>query len=310
MIDAEREVKKICEDIKNLKIQGARNVAIASIEAFDLKMKSPKTKDKETFFSEMLELGNRFAELRPTEPMLINLLRRFTKKISEGKNIGEMKEIFKKTKSEFEISLKENIEKISGYGSNLIKDGSTVLTHCHSSTAESAIVSAFQTKNIKVICTETRPRFQGRITAQKLSKAGIGVTMIVDSAIGSVMHDVDIVIVGADVITTSGDLINKIGTSTVAEIAEENRIPFYSAAELWKYDPMTKFGVERHIEMRDRSELFSDLKSKDLKKFDNINVLNPSFDLTSNKYIKGYITEEGIIPPQNIADVAERVLEI
>jgi ribose 1,5-bisphosphate isomerase len=151
--------------------------------------------------------------------------------------------------------------------------------------------------------------FQGRITAKNLSKAGLDVTMITDSSVASVMKDIDIVIVGADVITAQGQLVNKVGTSTIATIAQEYQTSFYSAAELWKYDPMTKAGISRKIEERDPMELLSDIGKKDINEFEKVKIRNLAFDVTEGKYINSFVTEKGLVSPQDISTIAEKALK-
>ncbi|MEM2974001.1 MAG: ribose 1,5-bisphosphate isomerase, partial [Candidatus Micrarchaeia archaeon] len=143
---------------------------------------------------------------------------------------------------------------------------------------------------------------------RNLSRQGLDVTLIADSAVASVMKEVDMVIVGADVVTARGSLINKIGTSAIAIIAYEEKTPFYSACELWKFDPATKWGAERSIEQRNPKEIISDVKSAELRELEKVKILNPAFDITESKYISGYITEEGIVSAQDFARIAEKAL--
>jgi len=119
------------------------------------------------------------------------------------------------------------------------------------------------------------------------------VTLTVDGAMNLFMKKADIVIVGADSVTSRGDLINKIGTSTLAHIARMNDVSFYSAAELSKYSPMTIFGTREKIEEREPAEVW-DKPPKHVK------IRNPAFEATAAKYINGYITEAGVIPPQSL----------
>ena len=134
----------------------------------------------------------------------------------------------------------EDAKKLASYGAKLIPDDALVLTHCHSSSTTRILIEAKRMrKRFSVVCFETRPRFQGRTTATELAAAGIDVTLTVDGAMNMFMKKADIVIVGADSVTSRGDLINKIGTSTLAHIARMNDVSFYSAAELSKYSPMT-----------------------------------------------------------------------
>ncbi|MGZ4851278.1 MAG: translation initiation factor eIF-2B, partial [Candidatus Bathyarchaeia archaeon] len=151
-------------------------------------------------------------------------------------------------------------------------------------------------KNFKVICTETRPAYQGRITANELVGLGIETTFIVDSAARSFMGNVDVVIVGADAITSEGNVVNKIGSSSIAVLANEARVPFYVVSELLKFDPETLKGECERIEQRNPAEVWSEAPSK-------LIVRNPAFDVTPNRYIHGLICEEGIIAPQSVVEI-------
>ena len=110
-------------------------------------------------------------------------------------------------------------------------------------------------------------------------------------------------LVGADSVTSRGDLINKVGTSTLAHIARLHDVSFYSAAELYKYSPLTFFGQRERIEERDPKEIW-DRPPRGVK------IHNPAFDVTAARYINGYITEEGIVPPQSLFAVASQKLKI
>ena len=136
-------------------------------------------------------------------------------------------------------------------GAKRIRDGMLVATHCHSSTVTRMIAKAkADGKEFSVICTETRPAFQGRITAKEMVDLGIQTMFIVDSAMRSYMGNVDLVVVGADAITSEGNVVNKIGTSGIAVLANEARKPFYVVSELLKFDPETLMGEYEKIEQR------------------------------------------------------------
>ena len=115
----------------------------------------------------------------------------------------------------------------------------------------------------------------------------------------SYMGNVDLVVVGADAITSEGNVVNKIGTSGIAVLAHEARKPFYVVSELLKFDPETLVGECEKIEQRSPSEVWKEAPAK-------LCVRNPAFDVTPNRYINGIICEEGIIPPQSVTEVMRR----
>jgi len=129
--------------------------------------------------------------------------------------------------------------------------------------------------------------------------AGIKTTLIVDSAVRFVMNEVDLVVVGADAITSEGNVINKIGTSVVALAASEARTPFYVVSELLKFDPLTIYGDYEKIEERSFREIWEEPPQ-------GLMIRNPAFDVTRRDFIHGIICEEGIISPHSIIEVVRR----
>ena len=104
--------------------------------------------------------------------------------------------------------------------------------------------------------------------------------------------EIDMVITGADRIASNGDFANKIGTYEKAVLAKENNIPFYVAAPISTFDKNIKSGDEIVIEERGREELCVINNNKIMP--DYTKVRNPAFDVTPNKYVTGFITEDGI----------------
>jgi ribose 1,5-bisphosphate isomerase len=185
-------------------------------------------------------------------------------------------------------------------GVKRITDGSRVLTHCHSSAVSEILRTAKANEiDFELFLTETRPRYQGRITAREMTEAGVKATMLVDSAVRTFLNQVDLVLVGSDAITSEGNVINKIGTSLIALAAQEARTPFYIATELLKFDPQTIHGDFEVIEERPTVEVWPDPP-------EGLMIRNPAFDVTRREYIHGIICEEGLISPPSIMEVVRR----
>ncbi|MGD8431949.1 MAG: S-methyl-5-thioribose-1-phosphate isomerase, partial [Nitrosopumilaceae archaeon] len=191
-------------------------------------------------------------------------------------------------------------------GSELFDNNDTIMTHCNAGalatvaygTALGVIRATKESgKSVKVIATETRPVQQGsRLTAFELKHDGFDVSLIPDTAVGYSMANglVDKVVVGADRIVRTGHVFNKIGTYQVATMAKQHGIPFYVAAPLSTFD-MKSEANEVIIEMRKSSEVtgIGDKKTAP----DDINVINPAFDMTPPELITGIITEKGVAKP-------------
>ncbi len=299
-------VEKTISDIKSLKIQGARNIAKIALENLLFVSQESKNRTIKAFVKELERTSVALSSSRPTEPMMRNILEEAVcfARTDDSEDVEELKKAFAKHVRFRLMEIEKGAKKLAEYGARIIPDGGVVLTHCHSSTTTSILIEAKKMKKkFSVVSFETRPRYQGRITASELARAGIDVTATVDGAMNLFMKKADIVIVGADAITSRGDLINKIGTSTLAHIAKMNDVSFYSAAELYKYSPMTIFGTREEIEERDSKEVWEAPPKK-------VKIRNPAFEATAAKYINGYITELGVIPPQSFFTLASEKLGI
>jgi ribose 1,5-bisphosphate isomerase len=297
-----QSVHVVADRIRKLEVQGARNVAIAAIKALEALAEETRANTWKEFMKELSEAKATLFASRATEPLMRNALRWI---ISHVENSGKQKvdalaKLVSSSSSQFLKNLEASKECIAEIGAKRIRDNSVVFTHCHSSTVTHLLSKAKKDgKAFEVVCTETRPVFQGRITAKELLALGVKTTFIVDSAARSFMRNADLVIVGADAITSEGNVINKIGTSTIALLAHEARKPFYVVSELLKFDPATACGDYEKIEERSPDEVWKGAPEK-------LIVRNPAFDVTRRDFIHGVICEEGIIPPHSVAEVVRR----
>ena len=288
--------------IRRLEVQGARNVAITAITAIEARAKRSMARGKEAFLEELSNAKEVLFASRETEPLMRNAIRHVIHAVEESpeENVTELVDVVSRVSSQFLESLERSKEKIAAIGSKRISNHLKVLTHCHSSTVTHMLRRAkLEGKSFEVICTESRPVFQGRITAKEMLDAGIETTLIVDSAVRYFMNEVDLVVVGADAITSEGNVINKIGTSMVALVAKEARTPFYVVSELLKFDPETIRGDYERIEERISSEVWADPPL-------GLTIRNPAFDVTRREFIHGIICEEGIISPHSISELISR----
>jgi len=295
-------VRATAERIRKLEVQGARNVAIAAIKALQTLAEQTKAKNTTAFLSELKEAQAMLFASRETEPLMRNAIRWIITQVEESsiEKVDALCQMVVSNASQFLKNLEASRERIAEIGAKRIRDGSVVFTHCHSSTVTRLLAKAkAEGKSFKVICTETRPAFQGRITAREMVELGVETTFIVDSAARSFMGNVDLIILGADAITSEGNVVNKIGTSAIAVLAYEARKPLYVVSELLKFDPETLYGEYEKIEQRNPMEVWKEAPEK-------LVVQNPAFDVTPSRYIRGLICEEGVIAPQSIVEVVHR----
>lgn len=278
-----KEVRETFEKIKSLKVQGATDVALAALDSI-------KEIDEEEELNESIE---RLKESRPTEPLMRNGLRYVKNQFQEGRDIG-------RSVKEFKEMIENSIERITETGAEFMPEDATVMTHCHSGLVENIIKRAYQDGKVdRVIVTETRPKYQGRITAKRMAEEDIPVTIVVDSARREFIQEADLAIVGADVITSDGQLFNKIGTHEFALSADEIGKEFIVASELLKMDPMTLKGKREEIEERSKEEVWKNPP-------EGVEIRNFAFDATPPEYIDYVVTEEGIINSFDVIDNVRR----
>lgn len=204
-------------------------------------------------------------------------------------------------------------------GQDLIADGHCILTHCNAGwlglvdygSALAPVYLAHRSgKRIMVYIDETRPRNQGaRLTAWELQQEKVPCRIIADNAAAYLMSigEIDLVIVGADRIAANGDVANKIGTLAVALAAHTFKIPFYVAAPTSTFDLQCHDGSAIAIEERDPGEvLFIQGYHHGSERIIQVQTsapdclaINPAFDITPARFIRGIITEKGVIQPNH-----------
>ena len=299
--------KETCFGISTMIVRGAGAIGAAAAYA----MAQAFLEAPENGFWEFLEKAKKdIEETRPTARNLFYAVDRVFEagKISVENALAEAQKVADKDA--------EDSQKIGKFGSELIKDGFNIETHCNAGwlafvdhgTALSPIYYAhYQKKKVFVYVDETRPRSQGaRLTAWELKNENVPHVIIPDNAGAFLMSQgkVDIMIVGADRIAVNGDVANKIGTLEKAIVAKEYGVPFYVAAPTSTFDLECKSGKDIIIENRSQDEVLYQTginengeKQKVLVCSPGSDAINPAFDVTDAKYITGIITEKGIIKP-------------
>jgi methylthioribose-1-phosphate isomerase len=293
---------EIIEAIREMRIRGAPAIGGASALCLALVALYKKYSSKEEIKALIEEYSNKLISARPTAYNMYFAIDKIKNVINNEEDLEKIKEkILQEALKICEEDIKANM-KIAENGEKLIEDDDIILTHCNTGalatvgigTALGIIAKAAESKKIQVIVSETRPKLQGsRLTAWELKKLGIPYKIIPDSAVGIVMKKrmVKKVLVGADRIFLSGHVINKIGTLSIALIANYYKIPFYVAAPTSTID--TKNKVEDvKIEERGKEEVIK------IKRFyiapKDAEVLNLAFDITDPELIDAIITEKGI----------------
>ena len=297
------DFNQVANAIKTLVVRGAPAIGVSGAFGLALAVLQSNANTKDKLLSD-LEKAQQI--LFATRPTAVNLGWGLQKIMNVAKTANSVDEIKELVISEAKKMADEDIEINKTMGKNgsvLFENNDTIMTHCNAGalatvaygTALGVIRATRENgKNVKVIATETRPIQQGsRLTAFELKHDGFDVSLIPDTAVGYSMANglVNKVVVGADRIVKTGHVFNKIGTYQVATMAKQHGIPFYVAAPLSTIDLETK-AENVVIEMRKGSEVTGIGEKKTAP--DDINVINPAFDMTPPELISGIITEKGV----------------
>lgn len=302
-----RSHRDVADAIREMKVRGAPAIGVSAAYGMALASRGIDALSRDAYLEELGRAGRELAAARPTA---VNLKWAVGRMLDLARAAGDWRrvpEILASAASALETEDVEACRRIGRHGAALMRDPATVLTHCNAGalatagygTALGVVRAAVEAgKRVRVFADETRPCLQGaRLTAFELMEDGIPVTLITDSAAGSVMRlgQIDCVLVGADRIAANGDVANKIGTYGLAVLARENAIPFYVAAPVCTLDLSLGSGKEIPIEQREPTEVTEILGQRIAP--EGVDVFNPAFDVTPARYVGAIITERGVAYP-------------
>jgi methylthioribose-1-phosphate isomerase len=314
-----KTVDDVITAIKEMVVRGAPLIGVtAAYGVFLAALNAPRKTIADDY---LIKECNRLKSARPTAVNLTWAVDKVLSEVLPFDKTPEKIDVARSQAGKIAEAEAENCKKIGEHGLGLIqeifrnKKGKTVnlLTHCNAGwlacveygTATAPIYTAHEKGiDVHVWVDETRPLNQGaRLTAWELGKHGVKHTVITDNAGGHLMQHrmVDMVIVGTDRTTRTGDVANKIGTYLKALAARDNNIPFYVALPSSTFDWNTKDGIkEIPIEERDPEEiryvqgLDNGITKSVLIAPENSPAANFAFDVTPARLVTGFITERGI----------------
>ncbi len=302
-----REIESLREAILNLRVRGAPAIGVAAAMGVVLGVRGAAS-DRE-FFDTLEDSCNLLVRTRPTAVNLawaVARMRRCAESL-RGRPLVELKEGVLAEAKRIRDEDAAICRAIGRWGEPLVRDGASVLTHCNAGwlaaseygTALSVLYAAHERgRRFRVYAGETRPLLQGsRLTAWELSRAGIDVTVICDNMVGALMREgrIDLVITGADRIVANGDTANKVGTYSLAVLARHHGIAFYVAAPRSTFDLSIQDGSGIPIEQRSADEIRCGFGKTTAP--EGVACWNPAFDVTPAGYIRGIVTETGIVEP-------------
>ena len=271
------EVRSILEEMRAERIRGASWLAKKGAEAYLLLAELLRG---EELRGALMEMKREIPAVNGTMASLYNLARFIP--------ITDDPEIVRSKAEEFIRLSEEAKREIGNIGSELIDENEVVITHSFSSAVlEIFRVAKRKGKRFRVILTESAPDYEGIALARELENLGIPFEVITDAQLGLFVQKATLALVGADNVTRDGAVVNKAGTYLLALACQENGVPLYVAAESFKLHPEL---VSGDVEIVERPYVRQGYR-----------VRNYLFDITPWKFVRGVITEFGIlVPPKEI----------
>ncbi|WP_297090687.1 translation initiation factor IF-2B subunit alpha [Thermococcus sp.] len=271
------EVRSVIEEMRAERIRGASWLARRGAEAYIL-------------LSELLEgeeLKRALEDMRREIPA-VNRTMASLYNLARFVPITGNPDLVRSKAEEFIRLGEEAKREIGNIGSELIDENEVVITHSFSS----AVLEIFRAakrkgKHFRVILAESAPDFEGIALARELDSLGVPFEIITDAQMGLFAEKATLALVGADNVTRDGAVVNKAGTYLLALACHDNRVPFYVAAESFKLHPELS---SEEVEIVERPYARQGYR-----------VRNFLFDITPWRYVRGVITEFGIlVPPKEI----------
>ena len=280
----ESSVNEIARD----RVHGASYLGRKSIEILAHVARVSTASSTAELFRDLLSFVLKLRRAQPSMATIRNLTGKVLKEVDEARTnprpVDQFRENVRAIAEKVQADAVDGAEDASRTSVGLLPEDGRVLTHSYSGTVKRALELAAKSKHrLTVYVTESIPGLEGRQLANDLIKLGIPVKLIADFAVGAVIADIDLLLVGADSVLADGSVVNKIGTSTIAKAANERGIPCFVACEEAKFSTQHFLGEP-------------------------VEVSQTLFDVTPTKRISAIVTEEGPIEPVQVEKTIRKML--
>lgn len=284
----QRFQQEVITKLKEDKVSGAQQVTLKVIEDAMELVRLAHHRSPEEFSSVIIAFCKEVLKIQPSMAPLINLCNSLCLAVENDPT----PEAVKKVLGEYKTILRDHFTPaIKRCADKLPKTG-TIFTFSLSSSVLAALLTANKSgKKHHVIVSEGRPANEGITMARELARAKIPVTVTTDMGLLNRLQEANCIVVGADAITTKG-VWNKIGTSAIAKLAKDLKIPFYCLVTSDKY---LSPGLDELVKLQDSDP-------KEIWKSPNpyATVENKYFEETPLKYFGSIIDEDGVHTPQTV----------
>lgn len=289
-------IKTVVERVRTDAIGGAADTAKEVIDALSNMVADSEAKDTETLVAEVDDAVLDIMRVMPSLAPPINALHRFVGSMeqaeADGASAEELRIVLKQATDDFFNWAENALDKVAQYGAEKVNDGDIVFMYSMSSTVWRILqLAKSQGKSFSVFVTESRPANEGLWTVTEMDKSDIPISVSIDACVGELIPQCDAVFVGADVISSSGFALCKVGTYPSALVAKAHGVPFFIAADTLKFDTSTLYGLPYRNEPIHRHEVLDESYPKRAK------VIGHLFDETPPELITAIITEIGFLHP-------------
>jgi translation initiation factor 2B subunit (eIF-2B alpha/beta/delta family)/8-oxo-dGTP pyrophosphatase MutT (NUDIX family) len=292
----EREVDLFFQQLKEDMHSGARQIALKALEFLQSVCVNSNAASTKTLLSDLRYFCDRISSVRPSMAIIPTTLELVLTEIGQMSRLDvkdagmRICRIIGRHRQE----MGRSVDLAAGHLKYIIPEGATVLVHSYSSSVLTAL-DILQEKQCTLVVTESRPAMEGRMTAKIAAEKGMSVTLITDALAAHAMAEVDIVLLGADSIEQDGSIVNKAGSSLLAQAAHTAGVKVYVIGEMRKIS-LRNEPVE--LEEGGPQEVWHDAPN-------GILIRNVYFDRTLPRYLTGIMLENDIVEPYQIRMTAQ-----
>lgn len=268
------------------RVSGASQLARQALDSLAEYAGSCVAEDPASLRRMLIDFAEQLQYARPSMAPIYNMLQRWIDRV-DNLPAGNTDKLRREASSLAQALTDQSLQAVdqaAQRAAELIGGDVTIITHSLSSTVTETF-RKLAPRDVKAIVTEGRPGYEGRQQAVYLDRADIPVTLITDAQMGHFVRHADIVLVGADTLLSDRSVINKVGTSMLAQAAREHRVPFYVCCESFKEIPFSARSVE--LEEADPAEI-------DAPRGKHITPHNLYFDITPARLVSAWITDERV----------------
>jgi len=281
-------VKELRADV----LSGASELIVRGARVLRDHAEGSRARSRRAFTASLAKVGLMVADAQPAMAPFIHLADAVLKASDAAPDLAAARAKAVETVDAFVEAAAADRERTARTAARLVRRNSVLLVYSRSSTVEKALLmAAAEGRRFTVLCPEARPNMEGRILARRLAEAGIQVTAFVDAAAFSVFQTADMVLLGADALVPVG-LINKVGSSGLAQLATGSGVPVYCVAGRFKMLPSAAL-IDPHREGEHLADVWGECPK-------GVRVMDRYYDLTQLDALKGFVVEESILSPPEL----------